>query len=163
MTVEHWQAVKRGAIVGYGTRLGTNGPIVTRLVLEERGNWVNPDNYGKGHGHMTYKDNALVGETTLEEMNRMLEHQNDLVRELNAYYSERSTDDIYAKIHTVIDTEKFKAFPMRWSTLERFRYLRYMYSIRPDLFPGLAAERIAGFEKSFYAHQPIVLTLPFKR
>ena len=163
VSVKHWQAIKRGAIVGYGTHLDAGGPTVARLVLEERGNWVDPDNYGKDHGYMTYKDNAGDEETALEEMNRRLEHQNYLVRELNAYYGERETDDIYAKIHTVIDTEKFKRFPVRWSTLERFRYLGYRYGTRPDLFLGLPAERFAGLEKSFYAHQPIVLTLPFEK
>jgi hypothetical protein len=82
VVVEHWQTVKRGQIIGYGSSYGTNNKQKAKIVLEERGNWVNPDDYGQKHGFMTYWDGETNLEIDLEEMNCQLDKQIEIVRKL---------------------------------------------------------------------------------
>jgi hypothetical protein len=159
--VKHWQSVKRGQIIGYGMKYGPDSREKAKLVLEERGNWVNPDDYGLNHRFMDYWDGVMTYEVELEEMNTRLDRQADLVIRLNSFYTDKDKDNVFKKIHTVIDTEKFTNFPVEWSTIDRFRYLVDRYTKNPDLFPTLSAADFETIKKAFYNSQPIVLTLPF--
>ena len=123
VVVTHWQTVKRGQIIGYGMKFEKDGKECANLVLEERGNWVNPDDYGLNHSFLTYWDGGSNLEISLEEMNSRLDAQLDIVKRLYSFYSLKGKYDIYAKLHAVIDTEKYKNYPVRWSTQDRFRYL----------------------------------------
>jgi hypothetical protein len=162
VVVEHWQSVKRGQILGYGSKYGRDDMEKVKIVLEERGNWVNPDGYGRNHGFMDYWDRETDLEIVLEEMNHRLDSQIAIVRELYGYYTKRSSDKLFDKLHTVIDTEKYKNYPVKWSTSDRFRYLANLYKKDPDLFPGLSSAEFETMNKYFYANQPIILTLPFQ-
>jgi hypothetical protein len=162
VVVKHWQAVKRGQIIGYGSKYHGGDKVRVKVVLEERGNWVNPDDYGAKHTFMRYWDGKANLETNLEKMNRRLDKQIEIVGTLYGYYSEKETDNIYNKVHTVINTEKYKNYPVRWSTVDRFRYLSYLYVKNPELFPGLSSKEFAQLKEAFYVSQPIILTLPFK-
>lgn len=162
VVVEHWQTVKRGQIIGYGSIYGAQKKEKAKIVLEERGNWVNPDDYGQTHGFMTYWDDETNLEIDLEEMNSRLDKQIEIVRKLNEHYVRRNEDDLYNKLHTVIDTEKFRNYPVRWSTIDRFRYLSHLYSEDQRLFPDLSSAEFGTLTKEFYGNQPILLTLPFK-
>ena len=162
VVVEHWQKVKRGQIIGYGSIYGAPKKEKAKIVLEERGNWVNPDDYGQTHGFMTYWDDESNLEIDLEEMNSRLDKQIEIVRKLNGHYVRRNEDNLYNKLHTVIDTEKFRNYPVKWSTIDRFRYLSHLYSEDPRLFPDLSSAEFGTLTKEFYGNQPILLTLPFK-
>ena len=53
--------------------------------------------------------------------------------------------------------------PTDWSRIEQFRYLSTMYEMYPTQFPNLTKEEFETMKKEFYANQPIILTLPFKK
>jgi hypothetical protein len=159
--VKHWQSVKRGQPIGQGMAYGPTEQEMVKIVLEERGNWVNPEDYGPDHGFMRYPQGGGDMEIELEEMNRRLDRQADIVRRFNAFYSRVEKDDIYTKIHEVIDTEKYRHFPVEWSTLERFRFLCLRYQEDPDLFPGLSPADVNAFKEEYAGNQPIILSLPF--
>ena len=160
VSVEHWQSVRRGQVVGRAMPAGASGEPAIKLVLEERGNPVNPDDYGTGHRFMRYADDHRVPEANLEEMHGRLKRQVQVVERLNAFYADRITDDVHTKIHGVIDTEKFTDFPVFWSTVERLRYLQHRYHKSPNRFPGLPSEDLDALIRTFLDNQPIVMTLP---
>jgi len=159
VVVEHWQSVKRGQAIGYGQVVGANTRV--QVVLEERGNWVDADQYGMQHGFMTRREGQPQIEIGLVEMNRRLDRQVAIVHDLQAHYVSRTSDNIYFKIHAVIDTERFKQYTVHWSTLDRFRYLAHRFQEDPSVFPKLSDAEFASLQKDFYANQPIFLTLPF--
>jgi hypothetical protein len=160
VVVEHWQSVQREQIIGYGLPDGALGGPKVKLVLEERDNPVNPDDYGPRHSFMRYAANGGTWETDLQEMHRRLDRQAQVIEQLNAFYADRLQDDIYKKIHSMIDTEKFTGYPVLWSTVERFRYLLYRFREEPQRFPGLSSKALDLLTRTFYENQPIVLTLP---
>jgi hypothetical protein len=162
VVVEHWQTVRRGQIIGYGSKYTADSKEQAKIVLEERGNWVNPDDYGSRHGFMDYWDGKSSLEIDLEEMNTRLDQQIEIVKQLNRYYKKRDKENIYNRLHTVIDTEKYKSYPVKWSTIDRFRYLSHLYRKEPGLFPDLSAGKFERLTKEFYENQPIILTLPFR-
>jgi hypothetical protein len=162
VVVEHWQTVKRGQIIGYGSKYSADNRKKAVIVLEERGNWINPDNYGPGHGFMNHWDGKTNLEIDLEEMNYRLDRQIEIVKKLYSYYAKRDRDNLYNKLHAVIDTEKYKNYPVKWSTIDRFKYLSHLYRKDRELFPNLSLEEFEALTKEFYGNQPIVLTLPFK-
>lgn len=162
VAVAHWQAVERGQVLGHGRKFDGGGEEKFTLVLEERGNWVNPDSLGAGLDRMQVWGGEAGLEIDLETMNARLDAQKKVVAELLGHYAEKEGGDIRQKIHTVIDTEKFKNYPVKWSTVEQFRYLSYRYEEDPAVFPELSLETFNRLRTSFHANQPIVLTLPFK-
>ena len=155
-----WQTAKRGQIIGYGMTYGADKKEKVKIVLEERGNWVNPDDYGVGHGPMTYWDNTRIWDMDLEEMNQRLDRQVHILAVLNSYY-EKADDSVFRNIHGVIDTRKSKNYPVEWSTLDRFKYLAHIYANSAELFTGLDLATFNQLKDEFYQNQPIVLTLPF--
>ena len=161
VAVNHWQSVKRGQVIGYGKAIGADSYPKVQIVLEERGNWVDPDQYGAKHSFMEHWAGQQDLEISLNEMNRRLDRQVEIVHRLQQYYASNTIDNIYTKIHTVIDTERFKQYPVLWSTLDRFRYLASRYDEDPSQFPSLSPTEFRALEESFYSHQAIILTLPF--
>jgi|GEM_PF-2466150 len=160
VTVEHWQSVRRGQVVGKALPAGDSKEPAIKLVLEERGNPVNPDDYGPGHSHMHYAAGDRVPEWDLEQMHRRLDRQAAIVKRLNDFYSERLKDDIHKKIHGIIDTEKFTDVPVTWSTVEKLRYLQHRFRKSPQRFPGLSSATLDSLIRRFLENQPIVLSLP---
>ena len=155
-----WQTAKRGQIIGYGMKYGTDKKEKVKIILEERGNWVNPDDYGVGHGVMTYWDKTRNWDIDLEEMNQRLDRQVEILIALNSYY-QKEDDHVFRKTHGIIDTRKSKNYPVEWSTFDRFKYLIHVYENRAELFPGLDPAVFKQLKDEFYRNQPIVLTLPF--
>ena len=160
--VEHWQTVRRGQVIGYGSTYGVDDKEKVKIVLEERGNWVNPDAYGQNHTLMNTWDGETDFEMNLDEMNHRLDKQIEIVERLYDYYVDEDRERLYHKLHAVIDTEKFKNYPVKWSTIDRFRYLSHLYTKDTGLFPDLSLTEFNALTKEFYGNQPIVLTLPFK-
>jgi hypothetical protein len=162
VVVKHWQAVKRDQIIGYGLRYGTDNKEKVKLILEERGTWVNPDDYGLNHKFMNYWDGRTNLEIDLEEMNKRLDRQGEIVEKLNSFYLKKESDNIYKKIHTIINIGRYKNYPIRWSTVDKFKYLNQLYTNNSNLFPNLSLADFDSLTKEFYNNQPIVLTLLFK-
>ncbi len=158
--VAHWQSVRRGQVIGRAMPVGAAGEPAIHLVLEERGNPVNPDDWGPAHGFMRYATDDEAPEKSLEEMHRRIERQEQVIDRLHFFYADRSTDDIYRKIHGVIDTEKFTGYPVFWSSVDRLRYLQLRYRNSPHRFPGLSSVAFDALIRSFMENQPIVLDLP---
>lgn len=163
VSVEHWQSVRSGQIVGQAVPIGVSGEPAVKLVLEERGNPVNPDHYGPGHRFMRYGSDHRLPEAHLEEMHRRIKRQMQVIERLNGYYVDRSKDDIHKKIHGVIDTEKFTGYPVRWSSVDQLRYLQHRHRTSPDRFPRLSSEALDSLIRTFLDNQPIVLTLPLAK
>lgn len=161
--VKQYQAVKRGQVIGYGFPLGTDNKQRVKLVVEERGNFINADDYGPNHGFMNYADRETDREFDLEEMNNKLDRQAKIVQRLNSFYTNREKDNIYTKVHMVVDTEKYKNYPVKWATLDRFRYLAELYTKSSNLFPDLPPAAFEKMKIEFHINQPIVLTLPFTK
>jgi beta-lactamase regulating signal transducer with metallopeptidase domain len=161
VAVQHWQSVKRGQVIGYGRVSKDESQARVQVVLEERGNWVDADQYGLKHGFMAHREVPPQPEIDLAEMNRRLDRQVAIVHDLLGHFASSATDEIYFRIHAVIDTERFKQYPVHWSTLDRFRYLAHRFQEDPSQFPTLSVTEFATLQESFYANQAIVLTLPF--
>lgn len=161
VNIQQWQAVKRGQIIGYGSRFEKNRPAMFKLVLEERGNPVNPDDYGRKHGFMQLRKKGRTKEITREQMNRRVDDQIAVVREMNAAFKWKEKSQLLKKIHCYVQTEKFYDYPVKWSTIEQFRFLTNLYSKDPLQFTGLSQKKIVRLSKKFRDLQPVVLTLPF--
>ena len=60
--------------------------------------------------------------------------------------------------------KKYKGmFQYRWSKIEKFRYIEYVYQNKPVTFPSLTKEQFEEIRKEFYSNQPIVLTCHSRR
>ncbi len=162
------QAVTRGQLIGYGMKYGSDGKEKVKIILEERGTLVNLDDYGPNHGFMDYWDGKTDYEIDLEEMNKRLDKQTQILNSFNSFYDNRNDDDIFKKIHTVEHVrdrhafaKRYNDFPVKWSRLNKFKYLEQLYNKKPDLFPLLSENQLKEMTQDFYQNQPIVLTLPF--
>jgi len=58
---------------------------------------------------------------------------------------------------------KYRDKIFKWSLVEKFRYLEYLYQTDPKLFPSVPKEEFELVRKEFYENQPIILTLPLKK
>lgn len=159
--VEQWQAIKRGQVIGYGSRFGNAEDVSFKLVLEERGNPVNPDNLGHDHGFMRPRDRSSVIERTREEMNRRLDDQIEMVRFLKSAFRGKDQDQLSYYTHCFTETEKFYDFPVLWSTVDKFHFLTDLYRKEPGRLTAVSPEQIDRMAEEFKDMQPIILTLPF--
>jgi hypothetical protein len=161
IVVKHWQAVKRGQVIGYGSRYGPDNAEKVKLILADQDSFVNPDDYGVGHSFMNYWDGKTDLEIKLEDMHARFDKQTRIVKKLDSFYADKEKDDIFKKIHSIITMGKFKDYPIEWSLVDKFRYLTFLYTKSPNKFPSLISAEFDSMKKDFYANQPIVLTLPF--
>ena len=159
ISVGHWQSIKRGQVIGYGSRNGNTEEVSFKLVLEERGNPVNPDNFGHGHGFMRPRNRSSEIERTREEMNRRLDDQIEIVRFLNSVFGGKNRLSNYT--HCFTETEKFYDFPVLWSTVDKFHFLTDLYRREPGRLAAVLPEQIDRMVEEFKNLQPIILTLPF--
>jgi hypothetical protein len=65
--------------------------------------------------------------------------------------------------YTLLRKKHKGMFQYRWSNIEKFRYIEYLYQKKPETFPSLTKEQFEEMRKEFYSNQPIILTLPFKK
>jgi hypothetical protein len=58
---------------------------------------------------------------------------------------------------------KYRDKIFKWSLVEEFRYLEYLYQTDPKLFLSVPKEEFELVKKEFYENQPIILTSPLKK
>ncbi len=149
--LESLQKVKRGQIIGYPDERWN----MPRLVFIN-GDATDPNNYGQGHGFMTYLDGSTDLEIGKEEQNKRYEIQQQIPNKIAGMVEGPEKYTLLRKKHEGM-------FQYRWSNIEKFRYIEYLYQNEPETFPALKKEEFEEMRKEFYGNQPIVLTLPFKK
>ena len=135
-----------------------------KLIFKEGDTLADPDNYGRNHSYMTYAEGP---EELDEEFQNNRENYMKIINEryskqgkiLDQFLESAAQEEIRkTKWHNL---EGYK--PTDWSRIEQFRYLSTMYEMYPTQFPNLTKEEFETMKKEFYANQPIILTLPFKK
>jgi len=149
--VKPLQKVKRGQAIGYPDERWN----MPRLVFID-GDESDPNNYGMNHGFMTYWDGGTDLDIGKEEQNKSYEIQQQI---LNKFAGMAEGPEKY----TLLRKKHKGMFQYRWSKIEKFRYIEYVYQNKPETFPSLTKEQFEEIRKEFYSNQPIVLTLPFKK
>ena len=160
--VKSGQKIKRGDPIGNVPSKYTQiAKLMFSMPLRQRRNWVDPDNYGKNHSYRDYWD----GSTDLEITNsyEKLLKQKDIVMNFQGSCHEKFRggidDDLYFKKHRGED----QVDTCFWSDVEKFRYLKTLYKINPELFPSISRDHYKAIKNEFYANQPIILTFPLKK
>jgi hypothetical protein len=151
--------LKFGQIVKRGQRIGSPAPQWNSptLYLFEIDDPVDPDNYGMNHGFMDYWDGDTELEIGKEEQEKRVERQQQLLYKLAELYTGPEKYTLLAKKH------KYRDKIFKWSLVEKFRYLGYLYQKDPKLFPSMTKEQFELVRKEFYENQPIILTLPLEK
>jgi hypothetical protein len=138
--------VERGDVIGLAGYRKNDA----ELMLSEAGMWVNPDNYGMNHGPMDYWDDKTDLEISKIEERR--HRQKELFERFYSLCTGKDISELRLQSHK----------GMKWSTVERFRYLEHLYTQHPYYFSD-TREGIDGIIREFYDNQPIILTFPFKK
>jgi hypothetical protein len=149
--VKALQKVKRGQIIGYPDERWN----MPRLVFID-GDESDPNNYGINHGFMTYWDGSTDLDIGKEEQNKRYEIQQQV---LNKFAGMAEGPEKY----TLLRKKHKGMFQYRWSKIEKFRYVEHVYQNKTETFPSLTKQQFLEMKKEFYANQPIILTLPFKK
>jgi hypothetical protein len=149
--VKPLQKVKRGQIIGYPDERWN----MPRLVFIN-GDATDPNNYGLGHDFMTYWDGNTDLDIGKEEQNKRYEIQQQIPNKIAGMVEGPEKYTLLRKKHKGM-------FQYRWSNIEKFRYIEYLYQKKPETFPSLTKEQFEEMRKEFYSNQPIILTLPFKK
>ncbi len=149
--VKSLQKVKRGQTIGYPDEKWN----MPRLVFID-GDATDPNNYGIGHGFMTYWDGSTDLDIGKEEQNKRYEIQQQILNKIAGMVEGPEKYTLLRKKHKGM-------FQYRWSNIEKFRYIEYLYQKKPETFPSLTKEQFEKMRKEFYSNQPIILTLPFKK
>ncbi|MBE9572817.1 MAG: M23 family metallopeptidase [Proteobacteria bacterium] len=145
------QKVKRGQIIGYPDERWN----MPRLVFRGADAY-DPNNYGTDHGFMTYWDGSTDLDIGKEKQNKGYEIQEKIL-----YKFADMTEG--PKKYTLLRKKHKGMFQYKWSMIEKFRYIEYLQQKKPETFPSLTKDQFEEMRKEFYSHQPIVLTLPFKK
>ena len=150
--VKFGQKIKRGQIIGYPDERWN----MPRLVINEDADQIDPNNYGENYSYMNYWDGNTDLDIGKEEQNKRYEIQQQI---LNKFASIVEGPEKYTLLR-----KKHKGMQLcKWSPIERIRYIEYLHQNKPETFPSLTKEQFGEMKKEFYANQPIVLTLPFKK
>jgi len=150
--VKFGQKIKRGEIIGYPDETWN----MPRLVLNEISDQSDPNNYGVNHGFMNYWNGSTDLDIGKEEQEKRYEMQQQILNKIAGMAEGPEKYTLLRKKHTGM-------FLSKWSPIEKFRYVEYVYQNKPETFPSLAKEQFGEMRKEFYSNQPIVLTLPFKK
>lgn len=146
------QKINRGQIIGYPEKKWN----MPRLVINEVGDQVDANNYGVDHSYMNVWDGNTDLEVEKVEQNKRWETQQQI---LNKFAGMAEGPEKYTLLR-----KKHKGMQLcNWSPIEKFRYIEYLHQNKPEIFPSLTKEQFAEIKKEFYSHQPIILTLPFKK
>ena len=145
------QKIKRGQIIGYPDDRWN----MPRLVFID-GDESDPNNYGMNYSFMTYWDGSTDLDIGKEERNKMYEIQQQILNKVAGMAEGPEKYTLLRKKHKGM-------FQYRWSKIEKFRYIEYVYQNKPETFPSLTKEQFSEVKKEFYRNQPIILTLPFKK
>jgi hypothetical protein len=167
--VNFMDQVKRGDLVaksGSSIRFDGGGrdDEIFKIVLYNWHNVEDPDNYGINHGPMNYWD----GKTDLDVKDAFQRRGNQriiLSEIVNSYRGDGSNPLAPIAIMSEVEHRKrasYGANTYRWSEIERFRFLEHVRNKNHGIF-DITDSEFQGIKDKFYANQPIVLTLPFKR
>jgi hypothetical protein len=144
--------IKRGQIIGYPDEKWN----MPRLVINEIGDQIDPNNYGLNHSFMNYWDGTTDLDIGKEEQNKRYEKQKQILNTIGGMVEGPEKYTLFRKKHNGM-------FLSKWSPIEKFRYVEYLKKNKPQIFPSLTEEQFGEMKKEFYINQPIVLTLPFKK
>jgi hypothetical protein len=150
--VKSRQKVKRGEIIGYPDERWN----MPRLALIESWESADPNNYGVNHSFMTYWDGSTDFEIDKDEQNKRYEIQQKILNNIGGMAEGSEKYTLLRKKHKGVVLYK-------WSNIEKFRYIHYLYKNKPETFPSLTKEQYGEMKKEFYRNQAIILTLPFKK
>jgi hypothetical protein len=135
-----------------------------KLVFKEGDTLADPDGYGRNHGYMTY----AKGQEELDEL--FQKNREDYMKITSEKFSkQRKILDQFLESAAQEKIRKTKWHnlegykPSDWSRIEQFCCLSTLYDMYPTQFPNLTQEEFEAMKKEFYANQPIILTLPFKK
>jgi len=145
------QKVKRGQIIGYADERWN----MPRLLFID-GDGSDPNNYGMNYSFMNYWDGSIDLDIGKEERNKRYEIQQQILNKFAGMAEGPEKYSFLKKKHNGM-------FPYRWSKIEKFRYIEYVYQNKPETFPSLTKEQFLEMKKEFYSNQPIILTLPFNK
>ena len=146
------QKIDRGQIIGYPDKKWN----MPRLVINEVGDQVDPNNYGVSHSYMNFWDGNTDLEVKKEEQNKRWETQQKILIKFAGMVEGPEKYTLLKKNH--------KSMPLsKWSPIEKFRYIEYLHQNQPETFPSLTKEQFGEMKKEFYSNQPFILTLPFKK
>ena len=146
------QKINRGQIIGYPDKKWN----MPRLVINEVGDQVDPNNYGVNHSYMNVWDGNTDLEVEREEQNKRWETQQQILNKFSSMAEGPEKYTLLRKSHKGMQLYK-------WSPIEKFRYIEYLLHNKPETFPSLTKEKFGEMKKEFYSNQPIILTLPFKK
>ena len=146
------QKVNRGQIIGYPDKKWN----MPRLVINELGDQIDPNNYGVDHRHMNFWDGNTDLEVEIDEQNKKWETQQHILIKFAGMVAGPEKYTLLKKVHKGMHSNK-------WAPVEKFRYIEYLHQNKPETFPSLTKEQFAEMKNEFYRNQPIFLTLPFKK
>ncbi len=146
------QNINRGQIIGYPDKKWN----MPRLVINEVGDQVDPNNYGVDHRHMNFWDGNTDLEVEIDEQNKKWETQQHILIKFAGMVAGPEKYTLLKKVHKGMQSNK-------WAPVEKFRYIEYLHQNKPETFPSLTKEQFAEMKNEFYRNQPIFLTLPFKK
>jgi len=151
--------VKFGQKIDRGERLGLPDKRwnLARLLFLYWTTASDPDNFGINHSFMTYWDGATDLDKSKEEQNQRFENQDEILNKFAGMVKGPEEYTLLSKKH------KGNNQLYKWTSIEKFRYIEYLIQNKPETFPSLKKEQFLEMKKEFYANQPIVLTLPFKK
>jgi hypothetical protein len=146
------QKINRGQIIGHPDKKWN----MPRLVINELGDQVDPNNYGVNHSYMNVWDGNTDLEIDKEEQNKRYETQQKILNRFAGMVEGLEKYTLLRKKHKGMQVCK-------WSPVEKFRYIEYLHQNKPETFPSLTKEQFGEMKKEFYSNQPIILTLPFQK
>ena len=142
--VKFGQKIKRGQIIGHPDERWN----MPRLVFSEVGEQSDPNNFGVKYGFMSYWDGSTDLDIGKEEQNKRYEKQRRILYTVAGMAEGREKYTLLRKKHKGM-------FPYKWSNIEKFRYIEYLYHNKPETFPSLTKEQFREMKKEFYSNQPI--------
>ena len=151
--VKFGQKIERGQRIGFPDERWN----IPSLMLPERINAIDPDNYGINHSFMTYWDGLTNLDIDKEEQNKRIENQRRILQEIAGLCSGSEKYTLLMMKHKRGDRV------LKWSAIETFRYMEHLYKKNPQKFSSLTKDQLEKMKKEFYDNQPIILTLPFKK
>jgi hypothetical protein len=125
--------VKGGQIVKRGQVIGTvKGNYIPKLMLSEKNNYVDPDNYGPGYSYMDYFKGPLESDEeccdNYESLNNKLWKQWQITFEIDKKRTGWLNDNL-DKWHSR-GSARNRSQACQWSRIEKFRYLETLYKLQ---------------------------------
>lgn len=150
--------VKPYQLVNRGDKIGRvfSYPDTVKLFMKERSLYADPDNYGVHHSFMDHFGFSERPEKTNQvDMKRNQEQIIDALKDHFVNYNSLKQKNYFTYSHSY--------YTQNWSNAELIKYFETLYAIQPQQLPKLPKQEFEKIKTEFYANQPIILTLPFKK